>query len=115
MTTHAIFTAGFEVKGLTLGFDGTDAFTPSLACRSGEVEVSMVRPERRRRLELRSSSLETVEPFRFSAIDFGGQELDHFKFRARSVLDAVVTPRDLNYAVTTVTVTVFEILQIQTE
>ena len=75
------------MKGLTLGFDGADAFRTSLACRSGEVEVSMVRPERRQRLETRSSSLETVEPFRFSAMEVKPWPDDH--------LDAVVTPRDV--------------------
>ena len=65
--TRAILIADFdEVKGLTLGFDGADAFTTSLVSRSGEVKVSMIRPERRRRLETRSSSLEIIEPFRFT-------------------------------------------------
>ena len=59
--TQGIVIAFVEVKGLakglTLGFDGADAVTASLVSRRGEVKVSMIRPERRRRLETCSSSL----------------------------------------------------------
>jgi hypothetical protein len=66
-TARGILIAEFvEVEGLTLGFDGADAVTASLVSRRGEVKVSMIRPERRRRLETRSSSLEIIEPFRFT-------------------------------------------------
>ena len=67
--TRAILIADFdEVRGLTLRFDGVDAaltVTTSLVSRS-RVKVSMIRPERRRRLETRSSSLENFEPFRLT-------------------------------------------------
>lgn len=68
--TWAILIADFAeakglTEGLTLGFDGADTVTTSLVSRSGEVKVSIVRPERRR-LETRSSSLEIIEPFRFT-------------------------------------------------
>ena len=71
--TRGILMADFdEVKGLTtcltLGFDGADAVTTSSVSRSGEVKVSMIRPDRRRRLESRSSSLEIIEPFRFTMV-----------------------------------------------
>ena len=66
--SRAIFTAEVRglTKGLTLGFGGADAVTTSLVSRSGEIKVSIIRPERRRRLETRSSSLEIIEPFRFT-------------------------------------------------
>ena len=67
--TQAILADFDEVKGFTkgliLGF-GADTVSTFLVSRIGEVTVSMIRPERRRRLEPRSSSLEIVEPFRFT-------------------------------------------------
>lgn len=72
--TRAIFIVDLVglTKGLTLGFDGADAVATSLVSRSGEVKVSMIRPDRRRRLETCSSSLEIIEPFRFT-IEVGSQ------------------------------------------
>jgi hypothetical protein len=62
LARRVIFLADFV--GLT---PDADALTTP-ASRSGEIEVSMVRLERRRRLETRCSSFDTVEPFRFSAM-----------------------------------------------